>query len=99
MGMGMYEQPGPRRRRQNYETMQAFLKAVREMNQSARRANDILGDVDDIGEVMTVMTGYPEYMPSFDKFTRDVAKWEIEASRAATRTLKSAGYSYDRRED
>jgi hypothetical protein len=32
-------------------------------------------------------------MPTFDKFTRDLAKWEAEADKAVARQV----YSYDRR--
>lgn len=90
--MGMYEPLDERRKRERYETLRAFTKALRVTIQAAKRANEILGDVEDVDGVTTIMTGYPPYMPSFDKFTRDMAKWEEAASKEAARAV----YSYDR---
>jgi len=73
--------------------LEAFTKALRGLIQAAREADDALGNVDGIESITTLLTGYPEYMPSFNKFTRDLGKWEAEASRAVSRQV----YSYDRR--
>jgi hypothetical protein len=72
--------------------LEAFTRALREMIQAAKVADDALAKVEGIDAITTVLTGYPQYMPSFNKFMRDISKWEVEASRAVTRQV----YSYDR---
>ncbi len=73
--------------------LEAFTRALRGLIQAAKEADDALAKVEGIDSITTVLTGYPPYMPSFNKFTRDIAKWEAEASKAVARQV----YSYDRR--